>query len=387
MTHNKYKNLLIIIVIFLSLVAIIYVIKKPSLVEVQLVSVEKGVVESIITNTRAGTVKACRQAELSPATGGQIATLPVSKGDQVEKNDILLELWNADLAARVALAKRESTAAKARAEEACTIAQVAKKEATRFVALHKKGLTSEENKERVVGEAKAKKSSCDAAKAISQQSKAQIDVAEAMLEQTRLRAPFTGKVVEINGEVGEFITPSPVGVQTLPAVVIIDEHCMFVTAPIDEVDARRIQKDMPARITLDAFEDITFDGQVSRVGVYVLDIEKQSRTVDIDVSFSNLEKDYQLLPGYSADVEIISEMKQDKVRIPTEALLHDDYVYLYKKDDKRIYKTKIKAGLSNWKFTEVLSGLNINDQIVRNTDVEGLDDDVKVKAELLDNQQ
>jgi len=387
MTHNKYKNLFIIILIFLGLIAVIYIIKKPSPIAVQLVSVEKGVVESIVTNTRAGTVKACRQAELSPAIGGQIATLPVSKGDKVDKDTILLELWNEDAAARVVLAKRESTAAIARAEEACTFADVAKKEARRAVELHKKGLTSEENKERIVGEAKAKKASCEAAIAISQQSKAQIDVAEAILEQTRLRAPFTGKVVEINGEVGEFITPSPVGVPTLPAVVLIDENCMYVTAPIDEVDARRILKDMAARITLDAFDDITFDGKVSRVGVYVLDVEKQARTVDIDVSFDSLDEQYNLMPGYSADVEIISKKKDNQARIPTEALLHDDYVYLYKEDDKNIYKTKITTGLSNWKFTEVLSGLNIKDQIVRNTDVEGLEDGVKVKAESTNSQQ
>ena len=132
MTHNKYKNLIIIASIALILIAIVYLIKRPSPIEVQLTSVEKGIVESIITNTRAGTVKACRQAELSPAIGGQISTLPVSKGDVVEKDTILIELWNEDTAARVALAKRESTAAKAHAEEACTIAEVAKKEAKRF---------------------------------------------------------------------------------------------------------------------------------------------------------------------------------------------------------------------------------------------------------------
>lgn len=387
MTHNKYKNLVIIVLIALGLIATVYFIKKPSPIEVQLSNVEKGVVESVITNTRAGTVKACRQAELSPAIGGQIATLPVSKGDKVDKDTILLELWNDDVAARVTLANRESTAAKARAEEACTTAEVAKKEAKRAVELHKKGLTSEEEKERVVGLAKAKKASCEAAVAISHQSKAQIEVAEAMLEQTRLRAPFTGKVVEINGEVGEFITPSPVGVPTLPAVVLIDENCMYVTAPIDEVDARRIQKDMTARITLDAFDDITFDGKVSRVGVYVLDVEKQARTVDIDVSFENFDEQYNLMPGYSADVEIISKKKDNQIRIPTEALLHDDYVYLYKEDGKSIYKTKITTGLSNWKFTEVLSGLNINDRIVRNTDVEGLEDGVKVKEESTNSEQ
>ena len=153
------------------------------------------------------------------------------------------------------------------------------------------------------------------------------------------------------------------------------------TAPIDEVDARKIKTNMPARITLDAFYDVTFKGEVSRVGVYVLDIEKQARTVEVDVTFDALGEQYQLMPGYSADVEIITKELSNKLRIPTESLLHDDYVYLFNLDDNTISKTKVTTGLSNWKFTEILSGLNADDQIVSTTDVEGLDDGIKVKID------
>ena len=167
---------------------------------------------------------------------------------------------------------------------------------------------------------------------------------------------------------------------------------------LDRVFNQRLQQqagnaqfsDPPVHLPDDAepgAEASLLDGQVSLVGVYVLDIEKQARTVDIDVSFTNLGKKYNLMPGYSADVEIISKKKDNQIRIPTEALLHNDYVYLYKEDDKSVYKSKITTGLSNWKFTEVLSGLNINDRIVRNTDVEGLEDGVKVKVESTDKQQ
>ena len=378
MTHNKYKNIIITAVIIISLITFIIYIRKPDPVSVQLVTVESGNVESIVTNTRAGTVKACRQADLSPALGGQISNLPVKKGQQVNKNDILLELWNDDLKARHLLTQKEANAAEARVEEACTVASVAKREAERVVKLFKQGLTSDEKKELALGDAKAKAASCNASKAIAEQSTAQIEVALAMLEQTRLRAPFSGTVVEINGEVGEFITPSPIGVATLPAIILIDNQCMYVTAPIDEVDARKINKGMPSRITLDAFDDVNFTGEVSRVGVYVLDLEKQARTVDIDVTFDAFDEQHKLMPGYSADVEIITKKQTDKLRIPTESLLHDDYVYLYA-EDGTLTKTKVETGLSNWKFTEILSGLKANDKIVSTTDVEGLEDGIKVK--------
>ena len=67
-----------------------------------------------------------------------------------------------------------------------------------------------------------------------------------------LRAPFDGIVAEFNGKGGEYLTPSPPGIQTLPAVDLIDDSCIYVNAPIDEVDAVRLKLGMSARITLDA---------------------------------------------------------------------------------------------------------------------------------------
>ena len=73
-------------------------------VEVVVKAVERGVVERTVANTRAGTVKACRRAKLSPSVGGQIAKLPIHEGDRVKAGDLLLELWNEDLTAQLKLA-------------------------------------------------------------------------------------------------------------------------------------------------------------------------------------------------------------------------------------------------------------------------------------------
>ena len=63
-------------------------------IEVVVKPVARGMVESTVANTRAGTVKACRRAKLSPSIGGQIARLPIREGDRVKAGDLLLELWN-----------------------------------------------------------------------------------------------------------------------------------------------------------------------------------------------------------------------------------------------------------------------------------------------------
>lgn len=77
-------------------------------IEVAVTAVERGTVEKTVANTRAGTVKACRRAKLSPSTGGQIAKLPVHEGEAVKQGQLLLELWNKDLTAQLDLARQEA---------------------------------------------------------------------------------------------------------------------------------------------------------------------------------------------------------------------------------------------------------------------------------------
>ena len=131
-----------------------------------------------------------------------------------------------------------------------------------------------------------------------------------------LRAPFSGIVADISGELGEYATPSPPGILTLPAVDLIDDSCMFVSAPIDEVDAANVKVGQVARITLDAIKGKTFAGKVKRIAPYVLELEKQARTVEVEVEFSERPEAENLLVGYSADVEIVHNARTNVLRIP-----------------------------------------------------------------------
>jgi HlyD family secretion protein len=347
---------------------------RPEPIEVVVKPVERGTVERTVANTRAGTVEACRRAKLSPAIGGQIAKLPIREGDTVKAGQLLLELWNKDLAAQAKLEQREAEAAKARARAAGLKADVAEREANRVLELRKTGALSEEKTDRAVTEAKALRADYEAAKASAFMSEARVDVAKANLAQTRLTAPFDGVIAEINGELNEYLTPSPPGIATPPAVDLIDNACFYVTAPIDEVDAPEIAPGMRARVTLDAFGDRRFDGKVRRIAPYVLDREKQARTVDVEVEFTKPEDIHQLLAGYSADVEIILDVRRDTLRIPTEAVLDGKRVFVYLTDRKAIKERTLKSGISNWDYTEVISGLTAHELVVVNVDRAGVKD-------------
>lgn len=343
-------------------------------ITVETVAADRGPVAETVTNTRAGTIKACERARMAPPSAGQIARLPVKKGDRVQKGQLLLELWNQDLQANHDLAVRDAASSRARREQACVEADTARRESDRLARLVQDKLVSVELADRAAGQADSAAAACRAASEQVKVSAARIDAANAELERTRLRAPFEGIVAEINGEIGEFITPSPVGIPTPPAVDLVDASCIYVTAPIDEVDAPRVREGMQARVTLDAFKDRHFAAHVRRVAPYVLDTEKQARTVEVEAELDG-HNDANLLPGYSADVEIILAEKPDVLRIPTRALIDGKQVYVLK--DGKVHKVDVTRGLGNWEYTEVTKGLEPGAQIVVSIDREGLADGVE----------
>jgi len=81
-----------------------------------------------------------------------------------------------------------------------------------------------------------------------------------------------------------------------------------------------------------------------------------------------------LLAGYSADVEIILDVRENTLRIPTEAVLEGDRVFVYLSEDKKIKERTFKSGISNWYYTEVISGLKPNELVVVNVDRAGMKD-------------
>ncbi|MGD9949719.1 MAG: efflux RND transporter periplasmic adaptor subunit, partial [Desulfobulbus sp.] len=216
--------------------------EQPINVTVQ--AVERGLVEATVSNTRAGTVKARNRANLTPPIGGQIATLNVRKSDKVKAGQVLLTLWNKDLAAEKRLAESELAAAEATVREACLLADLSERQARRQKDLMKTRATSASNYDDALFAAQAKRAACLAATARRAVSAARVEVSTATLERTVLTAPFDGIVAEVNGEIGEYLTPSPPGIATLPAVDLINMETLYVAAPIDEIDAAQIRTNM-----------------------------------------------------------------------------------------------------------------------------------------------
>ncbi|MFU8788026.1 MAG: efflux RND transporter periplasmic adaptor subunit [Methylobacter sp.] len=371
MTASGKKPIFIIIGLVLA-AALYFFSQQPKFVDVETVTLQQGEVRATVSNTRVGTVKACRRAYLAPATGGQVAVLHVNEGDSVKQNQLLLEIWNKDLKAQVKLQDAQIRANRASAEQACQLGAGAEREADRVLRLQKfNNIISEEQVDIKATGARAKRASCTAALEAVAVSQANRDAAQAAVERTLIVAPFDGTVAEINAELGEFITPSPPGIPTLPAIDLLDVSCLYVSAPIDEVDAPQIKTGMSACVSLDAFSDKRCSGTVSRIAPYVLEKEKQARTVEVEVKLTDPKDLNGLLPGYSADIEVLLASKPDALRVPAEAVLENNRVLLMRPDGL-LEERSFKPGLADWNIVEVLSGLNAGDKVVVSVGREGV---------------
>jgi HlyD family secretion protein len=370
----------VFLVILVALVGgIVLWLNRPEVPSVTVATLANGSVEALVANTRAGTIRSCQRSKLSLTAGGTVAELHVQNGDRVEKGQLLLRLWNEDQKARRDQALAQLNAAELAVREICDGSARDSRDATRAEALARKKVISDDALDISRTRAEISAHSCERAKVEVQAARAQLDLQEALLKQTELVAPFAGIVAEINGEVGEFVTPSPPGIITPPAVDLIADDCLYVRAPIDEVDAAAITVGMPARISLDAFRGKIFTGTVSRIAPYVQDYEKQARTVDVEARFESVSEDIKLLVGYSADIEVILEDRADVLRVPTEAIFDSNQVLVLTSDGV-LEQREFEPGIANWTWTEARAGLQSGERVLLTLDTPGAEAGAKVNV-------
>lgn len=372
------RKWLIGIALVLALGVLLWWWQRPQPLSVVLSTVTRGPVDMLVANTRAGTLKACRRSQLSFKLGAPVGARLVNEGDRVVAGQLLMQLRQDDLQARLAEAEARLQVQRNAREQHCTQAALDSREVQRLRGLAARQLAAAQRLDQAETQARQSQLQCEAAAAQIREAEAALVLQQALLEQASLRAPFAGIVAEINGEVGEFVTPSPPGIPTPPAVDLIDDSCLYVEAPIDEVDAARVALGMPVRITLDAFRGQAFTGTVSRIAPFVRELEKQARTVDIEVRFNGPAPAVALLTGYSADVEILLEQREAVLRIPSESLLDGQRVLRYDAAAGVLRAVEVQTGLANWRWTEVRGGLEEGARILVSLEQEGLGDGVAV---------
>ena len=338
----------------------------PKPVEVIVIAPEMGRVEETVTNSRAGSVRARRRARLSPEIGGQIVEQPFREGDTVQAGDLLLRLDGSTQRAQLELARRELAAVQAEKRRACLAAERAVRELARVRKLAVEEIVSTDLLDQVESGQLIAEAACQASQANVARAEAAVGLYRAEARKAELRAPFDGVVAEIAAEVGEWTTPSPPALPVPPVIDMLDPSSIYISAPMDEVDSARIGVGQEVRVTVDSHRDTAFNGRVVRIAPYVLDIQEQNRTVEIEVDLDQAAEASRLLPGTSADVEIILTVESNALRIPTSALIGGGKVLILEAGE--IKERAVEVGLRNWDFVEVAGGLDEGDRVITSLD-------------------
>jgi len=356
------RSLLAVVALGLIAVALRVTVFKPEILRVEVARVDRGPVEETVTNTRAGTVKARTRARLSPQIGGRVAALPFRKGARVEAGALLLKLDDAVQQAQVRLAGEDVRTARARVNEACLAADLAVREWERGKALVADGITSEQALDVLESGRDRARAGCEALRATLGQAEAGLGLAQAQLALTEVRAPFSGVLADSSTEVGEWITPAPPGVPIPPVLDLLDPSSIYVSGPIDEVDAERVKVGQEVRLTIDSRPGESFPGRLVRVAPFVLDVLEQNRTVEVEAEFADPAVTAAVFPGTSADVEIVLSRRDDTLRVPASAVGEGGKVLVLA--DGVLSERTVETGLRNWRSVEVREGLRDGEFVV-----------------------
>lgn len=385
----------IIVVVFLIAFRFLGRKESPEVARQELttVRVERGSMEEVVSEL--GTLEPWDEIELTPETGGEVAQVLVEVGQRVKKGEPLLVFDTSDLEISLKKARAQYKAAQAELEKALkkpekvelkqkevayqqalvayekardayeknqklftagAISLETLKESERDLRLAEANL---EMAEAELEETKQGTSSEDIAILRSQleQIQTDIEVIEKDIQDATVVAPIESTVLSIEIEEGERATEETV------LMVLGNISLMRAVTYINEVDIPKVRIGQKVRISVDAFPDRTFWGEVTEIGLDGI-IQENVVTYPVKIKIPNPEG--LLFSGMTVEADIIIEARENALLLPVEAVEErgGEYLVFVKGEDGKPQPKKVKVGLRNESQVEIVEGLQEGDQVL-----------------------
>ena len=286
------------------------------------------------------TIFAKRSAILAPKAQGRIESVNVQIGDSVEEGDVLMTIESNDYFAGYTEASAAYELAQIQAKQATTAA-------TRFKALLEEEAVTQIQWEEVDIAAQL-------AKGQATRAKAGLDIATSRLQDTKLKSPFAGIIVERNIEVGEMMG----GPATRPPLQIVDLSSVRIQASIGESEAASLQPNQTGSLEIPGSHE-SIPIQLSRINQAVDPVVK---TVLVEATLDN--STHALKHHQSATLHL--ELNQNAMALPRQALLNrqsqsaDVFVLIGETVEKRT----VQYGRSETDYVPVFSGISNGDKVL-----------------------
>lgn len=300
---------------------------KQERIEYRLGPVQTGDIESLVVST--GTLEAEGTVIVGSQLSGQIDELRADFNDVVAEGQIIaridprtFEARKAQNSADVEVARANIVSRKAELTRAAANLRQAQRELTRRHSLKERGHVSESELdaditavETAAALVEVAQASVTNAEAVLAQREAALAQSELDLERTFIRSPVDGTVINRTIELGQTVAAS----FSAPELFAIgqDLHQMKVEASIDEADIGRVREGMQCRFSVDAYPERRFTGRIQQIRK-APNVLQNVVTYKVIITANNA--DLALLPGMTANVEIVLGRKDEVLRIPNGAL-------------------------------------------------------------------
>ena len=371
--------------------------------QTQTVGVEKATLP--ITVTANGAVEPEQLTNVGPKTSERLESVIVVEGDTVAGGDVVAYMDSSDLQGQLIQVQGELAAAEANlamliagnrpqeiSQSAATLASAEASLAEtqevlqRYESLYEQGAVSAEEttgyrtqRDTAQAEVERAQQALDLSQSGSReeeiaQARAQVTQAqgalttiENQLEDTIIRAPFSGVVTTRYADPGDFVSPSTAASETTgssSSSILSLASNYQVVAKVAETNIAQIQRGQPAFIQADAFPDQTFDGTVAQVAEEATVVSNVT-SFEVRVNLST-EAQAVLKPGMNVDVEFQAGEVANVLTVPTVAIVREEAgegVLVMGPDGSPQFRP-VETGLTVEDKTEVVSGLEGNEQIV-----------------------
>jgi HlyD family secretion protein len=299
----------------------------PGRLDIQTAEVKRADVRRLVSTS--GTVRALITVDIGSQLSGNIGEVNVDYSTEVKQGEVLARIEPSSFATRVR--EEEAAVAVAKATVDLQKAGVERAEAN----LHKAELDLGRSQELVIKGATSK-AALDAAVAVEQSAKADLAIAKAQVEnakatltqreatldsaridldRTFIRSPIDGVVIDKIVEVGQTVAAS----LQAPKLFTIaqDLNHVQIEAQVDEADIGQVASHNPVSFTVDAYPEVTFEGTVEQIRLAPISLQNVVTYTVVIAADNPLGR---LLPGMTANVEIITGEHAGVVVVPNDAL-------------------------------------------------------------------
>jgi HlyD family secretion protein len=341
-----------------------------------------------------GVINPVYQVAITPEVTGEIVELPVKEGQRVKKDQLLIRIKPDSY-----IAQRDR--AKANLESAQATLGIRKIEKDyiegnfkRTQELYRSGVTNQQELEKVQSDLASSIAQYEAQRALVQQAEAALKEAVESLNKTAIYSPMDGTISKLNVELGERVLGSGFS-QGTDLMTVADLGKMEAIVDVDENDVVLVSIGDTAKIELDAFKNVTYNGRVTQIANSALTTGQgtQEEVVNFAIKIALNDFNPQVRPGMSCNADIEVETKDNVLSVPIQSVTArseeaaaameppasgrdilagktskkkqtrpKEVVFVLNQDT--VAMKEVKIGISDNEFIEIVSGLKEGDEVV-----------------------